>query len=145
MDQTLEQSYNKTAKGKGDVIGITTRKATIAKWNLIEHEKMQYINVLYDFCELSIYDEYSLHHDFSDAVTAQNIKFVENIIDFVEQRNNPFKKDNCNVVKNISTGTIINQDATDFLVSCTEYGRKAYEKFVDERFSSFWTLFQKER
>ena len=53
----------------------------------------------------------------------------------MEQRNNPFKKDNCNVVKNISTGTIINQDATDFLVSCTEYGRKAYEKFVDERFS----------
>ena len=135
MDQALEQSYNKTAKGKGDVIGITTRKATIAKWNLIEHEKMQYINVLYDFCELSIYDEYSLHHDFSDAATAQNIKFVENIIDFVEQRNNPFKKDNYNVVKNIATGTIINQDATDFLVSCTEYGRKAYEKFVDEHFS----------
>ena len=40
MDQALEQSY-KTAKGKGGVIGITTRKATIAKWSLIKHEKMQ--------------------------------------------------------------------------------------------------------
>ena len=40
MDQALEQSYNKTAKGKGGVIGITTRKATIAKWNLIKHEKL---------------------------------------------------------------------------------------------------------
>ena len=40
MDQTVEQSYNKTAKGKGGVIGITTRKATIAKWDLIKHEKM---------------------------------------------------------------------------------------------------------
>ena len=29
----------------------------------------------------------------------------------------------------------MNQDATDFLVSCTEYGRKAHENFVDERFS----------
>ena len=59
MDQALEQSYNKTAKGKGGVIGITTLKATIAKWTLIKHEKMQYIKVLYDFCGLSIDDEYS--------------------------------------------------------------------------------------
>ena len=72
---------------------------------------------------------------FSDAVTAQDIKFVENIIDFAEQRNNPFKKDNCNIIKNIATGAIINQDVKDFFVSYTEYGRKAYENFVDERFS----------
>ena len=47
---------------------------------------------VYDFCRLSTNDEYSLHHDFSDAVTAQDIKFVEKIIDFVEQKNNPFKQ-----------------------------------------------------
>ena len=93
MDQALEQPCNKTTKGKGGVIGITTQKATIAKWNLIKHEKMQYIKVLYDFCGLSIDDEYSLHHDFSDAVTVQDIKLVENITTFVEQRSTPFKKD----------------------------------------------------
>ena len=59
---------------------------------------MQYIKVLYDLCGLWTDDEYSLHHEFSDAVAAQVIKLVENIIDFVEQRNNPFKKGNCNVV-----------------------------------------------
>ena len=122
MGQALEQSCNKTTKGKGGVIEITTRKATTAKWNLIKHEKMQYIKVLYDFCGLLTDDECSLHHDFSDAVTAQDIKFVENIIDFVEQRNNPFKKDNCNIIKNFATGTIINQDTTNLLVSCSEYG-----------------------
>ena len=136
MDQALEQSYNKTAKGKGDVIGITTQKATIAKWNLIKHEKMQYIKVLYDFCGLSIDDEYSLHHDFSDAVTVQDIKLVENIITFVEQRSNPFKKDSCcNVIKNIATGTVINQNTTGILISYTESGKAAYEKFIDKRFS----------
>ena len=30
-DKALEQSYNKTAKGKGGVIGITTQKAILAK------------------------------------------------------------------------------------------------------------------
>ena len=108
---------------------------------------MQYIKVLYDFCRLSTDDEYSLHHDFSDDATAQDIKFVENIIDFMEQRINPFKRDNSNVIKKIATGRISNQGVADFLVSCTEYGRKAYENLVDERFSknqkSFWKLFQK--
>ena len=32
MEQALKHSYNKTAKGKGGVIGITTQKAIIAKW-----------------------------------------------------------------------------------------------------------------
>ena len=41
MDQDLEQPYNKTAEGKGCVIGITSRKATIAEWNLIKNEEMQ--------------------------------------------------------------------------------------------------------
>ena len=60
---------------------------------------MQYIKILCYFCGLSIDDEYSLYHDFSNAITARDIKLVENIIDFVEQRNNPFKKDNRNVIK----------------------------------------------
>ena len=105
MDQVLEQSHNETAKDKGGAVGITTQKATIAKWNLIKNEKMQYIKVLYDFCGLST-DEYTLHLDFSNAASAQDIKLVENIIDFVEQRNNPFKEDNCNDMKHIAIGTI---------------------------------------
>ena len=40
MDQALEHSHNKSAKCKGNVMGITTQKATIGKWSLIKHEKM---------------------------------------------------------------------------------------------------------
>ena len=77
-----------------------------------------------------------LHHDSSDAVTVQDITLVENIITFVEQRSNPFKKDSyCNVIKNIATGTVINQNTTGILISCTESGKAAYEKFIDKRFS----------
>lgn len=80
---------------------------------------------------------------FSDALSVQDIKFVEDITDFVEQRNNAFKKDNfyqkyyllSKVIKNIASETIINQDATDSLISCTEYGRKTCENFADEPFS----------
>ena len=105
------------------------------------------MKVLYDFCGLSTDDEYSLHHDSPDAVTVQDIKFVENIIDFVERRNNPFKKDNCSIVKNSATGTIINQDATDFLVS--NIAEKLMKTLLMSVFQnnqrSFWTLFPKRK
>lgn len=103
--------------------------------------------VLYDFCGLLTDDKYSLHHDFCNAVTAQDIKFIENIVDSVEQRNNPFKKDNCNVFKNVATWTIMNKAATDFLVSCTDLGKKCMKTLLMSDFQknqkSFWTLFQK--
>ena len=78
-------------------------------------------------CQEMINIQYSLHHDFSDAV-----KVLENITDCVEQRNNPFKKDDCKIIKNFVKGTIINQDAADLLVFSTKYGRKAYESFKNK-------------
>ena len=65
IDQALEKAYNKTAKGKVGIIGITAQKATIAKWNLIKHVKMQYIEYLSNLCDLNTENEYSLHHEFS--------------------------------------------------------------------------------
>ena len=41
MDQALDQSHNKIAKGKGGNIGITTQKETVGNSNLIKHKKMQ--------------------------------------------------------------------------------------------------------
>lgn len=80
---------------------------------------MQYTKFLCEFCGLSTDNVYSLHHYFSDALSVQDIKFAEDITDFVEQRNNEFKKDNFHVIKNIASEAIINQDATDSLISCT--------------------------
>ena len=41
MDQALDQSHNKIAKGKEGNIGITTQKETVGNSNLIKHKKMQ--------------------------------------------------------------------------------------------------------
>ena len=67
---------------------------------------------------------------FSDALSVQDIKFVEDITDFVEQRNNAFKKDNF-----YQKYYLLSKVATDSLISCTEYGRKTCENFADEPFS----------
>ena len=48
VDQALEKKYNKNAKGKGGIIGFR-RKEDVAKWNIIKHEKMQYLKFLDPF------------------------------------------------------------------------------------------------
>ena len=44
MDQALEKEYNKDAKEKGGVIGF---------FNLIKHEKLQYVRWLNELCGLT--------------------------------------------------------------------------------------------
>ena len=70
VSQALEQSYNKTAKVKDGIIGVTVQKTTFSNWNLIKHKKMQYIKVLHDYCGMSHNDESSLHHEYSETKTA---------------------------------------------------------------------------
>ena len=69
MDQALEKEYNKPAKGPSSVIGFSNRKEAVAQWNLIKHEKAQFTKFLQDLCQLNDDREYSLHHEFSEAIT----------------------------------------------------------------------------
>ena len=48
VDQALEKKYNKPAKSQSGIIGITRRKESVCKRNLIKHEKTKYRNFLYD-------------------------------------------------------------------------------------------------
>ena len=55
IDQALEKAYNKPAKGPGGIIGFTRRKESVAKWNLLQHEKAGYTRFVDDL--VKIHDE----------------------------------------------------------------------------------------
>ena len=69
IDQALEEEYNKKANG---IIGVTRQKESVAKWNLVEHEKSKYRQFIDDLCKIEQEDEYSLQHEFSQAVTKKD-------------------------------------------------------------------------
>ena len=73
IDQALEKSYNKTAKGKSGIIGLTRRKEAVAQHDIIHHEKIQIVNFLLELCEIYYESEYDLHHEFSSAVKRRGI------------------------------------------------------------------------
>ena len=69
IDQALEKSYNKPAKGPGGIIGFTRRKESVAKWNLVQHEKANFTTFIDNVCDLSDQDEFTIHYEFSKVKT----------------------------------------------------------------------------
>ena len=119
MDQALEKEYNKIAKGQGGIIGFTNRKKAVAQWNLIKHEKMQYIKVLQTLCNANQDSEYTLHHEFSKTITESNEKCIEQIQKFISERENPFDN-SCKLVTNIVTEAKMNSDRAEYLLRCVK-------------------------
>ena len=61
----LEKEYKKLDKGPGGVIGITRKKESVAKQNLLKREKSKHTHFLDDLRQNERLDEYSLHREFS--------------------------------------------------------------------------------
>ena len=89
MDQALQNAYNKPPKGPGGVISFSNRKEAVAQWNRIKHRKAQFTFFVLDLCQLNDDREYSLHHEFSEAIAWADEEAVEQVTTFIAERQNP--------------------------------------------------------
>ena len=87
------QTHKKECKCKGPsgVIGITKRKEAVLKWSILKHMKMKYNNFLYDPCNMSDDDEYSIHQGFSSSGTALDELQVQQFFFFFFQYQKTWK------------------------------------------------------
>ena len=74
IDQALEKAYNKPAKGPGGIIGYTRKKESVAKWNLIQHEKAGYTRIIDDLCD--------------NVCTSEKKENVETLYEYLKKREN---------------------------------------------------------
>ena len=119
VDQALDKEYNKNAKAKGGIIGFTREKEGVAKWSIINYEKMQYFRFFNDLCNLSSESEYSLHHEYSSSATG--------IYFYIKERMNLFSLAKNHDIVNIPMGFLLMQKKKILLGSD---GNKAYNNFV---------------
>ena len=75
----LEKQYNKPVRGPSGITGISRKKKTVCKWNLIRHVKLLYISNLEFPCDLDVDDEYNLHYKFSPPANKAD-KIAVNIL-----------------------------------------------------------------
>ena len=130
MDQALEMAYNKPAKGPGGVIGFTKQKESVAKWNINKHEKSKILSLLDDICDMEANDEYSIHYEFSDAVTARDENNVDILKSFLSKKADLFELGD---LSNVVSGNVLKKEESQFLLSCYENGEKLYKKYRQDR------------
>ena len=133
LDQALKKEYNKVSKGKGEVIEFLKEKGTVATWNLIKHEKLLYVRWLYELCGLTVDDEYSLHHEFSNATTKEDIESVESIKRYAASHQDPFDISLTKKITNIATGEMLENFKIKYLLNSVEQGETLYKQFVETR------------
>ena len=133
MDMALEKEYNKPAKGPGGVIGFSSQKEAVALWNLIKHEKVQYTKFLQELCLLNDDREYSLHPEFSRAITQADEEAVEQITSYISERQKPFDFSNHKQLTNLVTGKEVEKETTNYLLNCITTGKGAYSDFKTTR------------
>ena len=126
----MEKAYNKPANSPGGVIGLTQKKESVAKWNLIKHEKMKYAKFIDDVCEFNAQDEYSTHQEFSSSTTASEESNIQTICQFLSQLGDIFDEGD---FQNIVTGEILDNATKQFLLGCLESGDKLFYDYRNNR------------
>ena len=113
MDQALEKEYNKVAKGGGGIIVITRREKAVAQWNLLKHEKVQYLRFL-QLCDIDENGEYNLHHEFSKSKAESDEKRIGQIPSFILDGQNPFDVKSTKL-RNLVTGKQMDAPLANYL------------------------------
>ena len=130
MDQALEKEYNKKPKDPVGIIGITRREESVAKWNLMRHERGAYVKFIDDVSDYTHSNEYSLHHEFSTTVTTNDHRDVETMAAYIAKSCDILKKGK---LSNISTGAQLSDETNHFLLNCFDTGESIHQKYRKER------------
>ena len=134
-DMCLEQTINRSSKGKGEVVGETRRKDFFTMWNLIFHERLA-INNLGRHLSGAEFDnrELIVHHKFTEAETLRQEKIVKDMITFIISHENPLMLCPETRLHHIFTQEILHEDVRNDLLSVFQTGGDLYVEFRKNRF-----------
>ena len=143
-DQSLEQTINQEAKGKGGVVGFTLRKGALLRWLLTRHIVAEYIVVFKSMT--SSEGETDHHPDFGSSRNARDHSDVLKVLDgCLNQFENPFDLESVPTgLVNITTGKVAPKKIEASLTQIPNKGKTILEKFLTERLVedqkelSFW-------
>ena len=143
-DQSLEQTINQEAKGKGGVVGFTLRKGALLRWLLTRHIVAEYTVAFKSMT--SSEGETDYHPDFGSSRNARDHSDVLKVLDgCLNQFENPFDLESVPTgLVNITTGKVAPKETEASLTQIPDKGKTILEKFLTERLVedqkelSFW-------
>ena len=92
-------------------------------------------------CGLTVYDEYSLRDECSNATRKEEIEPVESIKKYTASHQDQFDISLTKNITNIPTGKMLENFKVEYLLSSVKQGETLYKQFVETRLIEHQNLY----
>ncbi len=132
VDQTIEQTLNRTMKTKGGIVGYSLKKGAVQRWLMTSHLRAG----VTDRCKemLGMVSENPTHREATRPRLSRDEADVQSLIDVISSWCNPFKASDTLV--SLASGRAADASMTRDLCEAEARGRTAMTTFVQEQLTT---------
>ena len=132
VDQTIEQTLNRSTKTKGGIVDFSLKKNAVQRWLLTAHSRALFI----DKCRAMTGKEEQnrLHKETGKSRMKRDEEDVRKVMEVVSNWTNPFEPSE--ELASLSSGCVVTKTIKSDLLAAKEKGTEALTTFVEDRLQS---------
>ena len=131
VDQTIEQTLNRSTKTKGGIVGFSLRKGAVQRWMLTAHSRAAFVDKCRSMTKGIQEDQRSLHKEIGSARMTRDEEDVKKVVEVLSNWRNPFGPSE--ELTSLSSGYVASESMKRDLLMAKEKGTTALTSFVEER------------
>ena len=132
IDQTIEQTLNRSTKTKGGIVGFSLKKNAVQRWLLTAHSRALFV----DKCRMMTgkKEDNRLHKETGKSRMKRDEEDVQKVMEVVSSWTNPFQTSE--ELSSLSSGCVVTETIKSDLLAAKETGTEALTAFVEDRLLS---------
>ena len=132
IDQTIEQTLNRSTKTKGGIVGFSLKKNAVQRWLLTAHSRALFV----DKCRVMTgkKEDNRLHKETGKSRIKHDEEDVRRVMEVVSNWTNPFEPSE--ELSSLSSGCVVTETIKSDLLAAKEKGTEALTAFVEDRLLS---------
>lgn len=130
VDQTIEQTLNRSTKSKGGIVGFSLKKPAVQRWMLTAHARAGFVDKCRQMIAMSGNDQ-NMHKESGSKRLEKDEEAVIKVMETIRNWRNPF--DSSEDLSSISSGCVASPSVRNDLLMAKEKGKAALKSFVDSR------------
>ena len=131
VDQTIEQTLNRSTKTKGGIVGFSLRKGAVQRWMITAHSRTAFVDKCRKMTTGVQESQRRLHKETSSARMKRDEEDVKKVLEVISNWRNPFEPSA--ELLSISSGYVASESMKQDLLLAKEKGTTALTAFVEER------------
>ena len=137
VDQTIEQTLNRSTKTKGGIVGFSLKKNAVQRWLLTAHSRALFV----DKCRMMAgkEEEDRLHKETAKSRIKRDEEDVRKVIEVISNWTDPFEPSE--ELTSLSSGCVVTETIKSDLLAAKGKGTEALTAFVENRLLSDSTGF----